>query len=224
MLQRHVGGARVNTVVLSTGWKSPHASVCKASVHAQGVGIEHRYVEASEQTPKRTKLENLVEMASDLAPDTMIAFVDGDDWLSHRGALERAAIEHAHGAWVTYGSFVQSDGKPGFAAPYPTPEYRKHPWLGTHLKTVRAGLFNRIDRAHLHYRGEWIDRGDDPSFMWPCMEMAGPDRVNFIPDVLYVYSYSTSWELTASAAERQHERDIVAHVRKLPPYERLESL
>ena len=214
----------MRTIVLSTGWKSPHADVCKASVRAQGLAIEHRYIEASEQNPRRTKLENLVEMAANLEPEDMIAFVDGDDWLARRTALSRAAEEHAAGAWVTYGSFVQSDGKPGFAEPYPTPEYRKHPWLATHLKTVRAGIFQRIDRAHLHYRGEWIDRADDPAFMWPCLEMAGADRVCFIPDTLYVYSYSTSWELTASPAERQHERDIVAHLRKLPPYERLESL
>ena len=43
--------------VLSTGFRAPTARICRASVAAQrGVQVEHRYVEASEQSPPRTKI------------------------------------------------------------------------------------------------------------------------------------------------------------------------
>lgn len=212
-------------VVLSTSLTSPNASICKASVESQeGVEVEHRCLDAADQHPRKTKIENLIDMTSNITPETILAFVDGDDWLAHKGALARAVAEHQAGAWVTYGSFVQSDGKPGFAREYATTEYRKVPWLGTHLKTIRAGLFRRIHPIDLKFNGAWIDRADDPSFMWPCMEMAGPERVKFIRDVLYVYSYESCWERTASPEERAHERAIAAYIRSLPPYDRLESL
>lgn len=220
----------MNLLVLSTGFRSDNALLCKTSVarqtglEAMGVTWSHTYIEASEQRPRKTKLENLHDAIAPLAPETVVALVDGDDHLAHRGALARVMREHAMGHWVTYGSFVQSDGKPGFAAPYLTTDYRAQQWLGTHLKTFRAGLFQRIRREDLMYRGQWIDRGDDPAFMFCCLEQAGPDRVKFIDEVLYVYSHSESWELGATPDERQHERDIVADVRSRQPYARLESL
>ncbi len=212
--------------VISTGWRSQNASVCRASVASQlGVDVQHIYIEASQQNPTQTKMQNLAETIATLPPDRVVALVDGDDFLAHRHALERIAKEHEAGAWVTYGSFVQSDGKPGFAAPYLTTDYRHQPWQATHLKTFRAGLFQRIRPEHLRQpNGEWIDRGDDPCFMWCCLELAGADRVRFIPDVLYVYHHADSWELGASLEERQHERNIVEHARQIAPYERVGSL
>jgi hypothetical protein len=191
-----------------------------------GVTWEHRYIEASEQSPPRTKLENLAEAIAPLPADTVVALVDGDDHLAHRGALARVMREHAMGYWVTYGSFVQTDGKPGFAAPYGEGEsYRATAWRLTHLKTFRAGLFNRIRREDLMFEGAWIDRGDDPAFMFPIVEQAGRDRVRHVEDVVYVYNAADSWERTQATREaKQRELAIVAHVRGLDAYERIDSL
>jgi hypothetical protein len=238
-------------VVLSTGWKHANAHICRASVARQlGAEVEHRYIEASEQYPPKTKIENLLDMVADLDPRQPVALLDGDDWLAHRHVAKRVLAEHHAGAWVTYGSFVQSDGTRGFAAPYgPQEDYRTTPWRATHLKTMRAGLLQRVRRedlmlpAHLYPKGAqahpktfrdglldvpspvFIDRGDDPAFMLPILEMAGRDRVRFLPDVLYVYDYAQSWERTiATKEEKARELAIVAHVRSLPTYQRIEAL
>lgn len=213
----------MNVVVVSTAWRSPNEAICRASVERQaGVRARHAWIEASEQKPERTKLENLTEAIAPLHPETVIALVDGDDYLAHNFALARAVSEHKAGAWVTYGSFSQSDGKAGFAQAYSDAEdYRRTPWRMTHLKTFRAGLFQRIDRADLFFEGDWIDRGDDPAFMWPIAEMAGRDRVVFVPACLYVYSLSTAWETRATRSELAHERAIVEAVRWRKPYERI---
>lgn len=220
--------SRPAITVISTAFRSPHEKICKASVLIQaGVEATHMWIEASEQTPPKTKIENLYDAIAPLHPDTVCAVVDGDDWIDHKLVLARVVHEHRErGAWVTYGSFAQSDGRPGFAAPYGEKEsYRGSDWRLTHLKTFRAGLFQRIRKDDLFFNGSWIDRGaDDQAFMFPMAEMAGRDRVHFIPERLYVYSLSTAFESTATNAQIAHLRATSQHVRSLPPYERIEAL
>lgn len=227
--------------VVSTGWKHATRNVCEMSVRSQlDVELSHTYVEASEQDPPRTKIENLREIIGRMAPDAVVALVDGDDWLAHRRALARVAREHAAGMWVTYGSFVNSDGTPGFAGLYdPDEDYRRVSWRATHLKTFRAGLFQAIRDIDLKYpsndAGEvvlsgpstcmrWIDRGDDPAFMFPILEMAGRDRTVWVRDVLYVYNEPGSWHRTASPEELEHQRRIMLLTRGRPRYARLPNL
>jgi hypothetical protein len=211
--------------VLSTGFRAPTARICRASVAAQrGVQVEHRYVEASEQSPPRTKIENLLAAVAGLAPETIVALVDGDDWLAHPRALAIIAEAHARGAWVTYGQFMSTRGEKGFARAYETSDYRKAPWCGTHLKTFRAGLMQRIRHEDLKFEGKWIDRGDDPSIKIPILEMAGPKRSCFVPEILYVYNSASNWESSAPYAARAREKAIEQFIRSKRPYAMLAGL
>ena len=225
--------------VVSTGWKHPSRSLCEASVRSQlEVEATHIYIEASEQDPKRTKMENLHEAISKLPKDTVVALLDGDDWLAGRRALRRVAQAHADGKWVTWGSFRNSDGSKGFAAPYAKGiDYRMCDWTMTHLKTFRAGLWHRIPLEYLQYPTDaggrvaitskamrWIDRADDPAFMWSCAELAGEDRCAFIQDVLVVYDEARGWHRTASDPELHHQAEIMAYNRSRPRLARIEAL
>lgn len=227
--------------VVSTGWNHPTKHVCLASVAAQlDVKVSHTYIEASEQKAPRTKMQNLVEAIGRLKPDAVVVLVDGDDWLAHRRALSRVSLAHAEGAWVTYGSFRNSDGSPGFARPYePHEEYRAATWRLTHIKSFRAGLFQKLGAADTHYPcdasgdvvlegrapcSRWIDRADDPAFMFAVAEMAGRDRVHFLRDCLYVYNDVAGWHRTAPKEELEHQAAIMAYVRGLPSYHRLPTL
>lgn len=214
-------------VVISSGWKPPTRRLCERSVAAQtGVTVEHRCIDASQQARPEVASVNQWGAAQDLPPETICALVDLDDWLMHPGALARAAHEHQRGAWVTYGSFVHSDGRPGFAAPYaPGEPWRTTPWRATHLKTMRAGLLQHIPREALDWKpGEPIDRAVDLFLMFACLELAGHDRASFIADPLYVYNLPSSFEATAAPSALGREKIIERWVRSRSPYERIASL
>lgn len=208
--------------VISTGFVAPTKEKCLASVRAQvGVDVVHHYVEAAEQVPPANVLSNVLGVVDTLDPDAVCAWLDGDDWLSHDGALARVQWMHDQGAWVTYGSFRFSDGRPGFAAEYGRDELvRSSAWRATHLKTFRAGLVQRLrpeDR-------EWPRDAAAPwdvVIMFAAIEQAGWERTTFCPEVLYVYNFASSHEWKHGPGE---ERRWEAEIRRRAPYERLEAL
>lgn len=201
--------------------------------------IGHIYFDAAEQDPPRTHWENLLTAITPLPPETVIVSLDGDDWLSTPRALEVVARAHTEGAWVTWGSFVFADGRPGFAADLPPHAWTEPPpyylgrtkgrlrhlsWITTHLKTFRAGLFQRIDPEHFKFEGQWMEHARDLALMYPVLEMAGPDRSRFIAETLYVYNMHNATEFYMTPADRAEERRQVEYVRGLPPYARVEAL
>src|SRR5258708_24786968 len=126
-------------VVISTGLNPPNKQRCIDSIQSQKrVLFRHVIIDAAEQSPPKKAMQNLVEAIAPLTPDTIVACVDLDDWLTHDHVLERVQEMHDAGAWVTYGSYVHADGRPGHARAYDRTDYRAAPWLATHLKTFRA--------------------------------------------------------------------------------------
>jgi hypothetical protein len=192
----------------------------------EGIDIGHEYIDAGDQRPPEAHFANLIAVLADEPPDTVVVALDGDDWLARPDALVHVARAHAAGAWVTWGSFVFADGRPGFAADLPPgADLRRIPWVATHLKTFRAGLFHRINPAHLKGPdGRWLEHARDLALMFPCIEMAGPERCRFIPEPLYVYNEHASTEWNATPAVLAAQARDVAYVRGLPPYERIEAL
>ena len=208
--------------VISTGWQSPSRERCLMSVRMQSAAHEHHYIEASVQSPPRTKLENLYDAIATLHPEAIVALVDGDDWLCRAEALTLVQRAHDEGAWVTWGSFEYGDGRPGFAADldWSKPVRAQH-WVTTHLKTFRAGLFHRIALADLMFDGKWIHRADDVAYMLPIVEMAGRERCKFIPQVVYAYNFAGSFEREHGPAE---ERAADRMIRSRAQYERIAAL
>ena len=184
----------------------------------------HVYIEAS-TSPEITKLQNLSRAIATLMPEDVVVLVDGDDWLATPDALSVVRRAHDDGAWVTWGSFEYADGRPGFARDLNWEwSVRAQPWVTTHLKTFRAGLFQRIAAHDLMADGKWMDRADDPAFMFPVLEMAGRDRCRFIPDVLYIYNEVAAWHRQASPDELRHQQNMHNLSRSRTPYERVEKL
>lgn len=202
---------------ISTAYNPPldARARCFASVPAFA---EHVYIDAAEQDPPLSHFENLLEAAAELPDDAIVVSLDGDDWLTP-GALERVQAEYDAGALVTYGSFKYADGRPGFARQLEG-DPRTSPWVTTHLKTFRAGLFRRIDPRHLQdAQGRWLEHARDLALMFPLLELAGP-RAHFVPDVLYVYNSANSTEVLHPET-KEAELEAVRYVRELPRYERL---
>jgi hypothetical protein len=214
-------------IVLSTGYGPATKQRCIDSVKAQkNACFEHVIVDAAEQATPLNAMENLYRALAPLAVDTVVVCLDLDDWFAHDRALETIQKLHDDGAWVTYGSYVFADGRPGHARPMEGTSYRSSPWLASHLKTFRAGLFQRIRPADLKHRDglTWLYRAVDVATMFPVMEMAGPERVRFCPDILYVYNYLSAFEWSATLPERVFETETVKDIRARKPYERVDEL
>lgn len=203
--------------VISTGLNAPTKARCKASVEAQkGPEWQHTYVEAGGQHPPKPAVENFYEVTQDCQPGDVIVMLDGDDWLAHDRVLARIAKEYEDpDVWMTYGSFVFADGRPGSAAPVVGPP-RAAPFTATHLKTFRAKLFHHADIEHSTLA--W-----DLAVMFPLLELAGT-HARFIPDVLYTYNLSSSFEWSASNADRQLEAEAALAIRSRPSYQPLDRL
>lgn len=211
----------VTTAVIGSPLRKERLDICRASVRAQqGVEVDHTVI----VRPERTKLENLVEAVRELAPEDVVALVDGDDRLAHPKALLRIAKEHERGAWLTYGSSVDEAGK-RHDAPYSTIAYRRSAFRASHLKTFRAGLLQRIRDEDLHYpSGRWIDLADDVVLMIPMLEIAGPSRIRYVHEVLYLYSRDTCWWKSVDANEQRRFYKVIESLRDKAVYERVERL
>jgi hypothetical protein len=206
----------VKFTVVSTGIADP--ARCVASVQSQiGVEVEHVCL-----GPPKSHFENLLGAISDLHGDRIVASLDLDDWLIGPRALATVAKYYEDGAMCTYGSFVYADGRPGHAAAYaPDADVRKANWLGTHLKTFRAHLFQSIRHEDLKDdSGEWLVHARDLALMFPILEMCGLGRSAFVPEPVYVYNFGTSTEFTGDEKTLRDEREAVKLVRGRKPYDR----
>jgi hypothetical protein len=209
--------------VIATGLNAPTKAKHFESIDQQ-TGCKpfmHLYVEAGDQAPRLGAMENFYRAVHTLYPDDIVVMVDGDDWLAHPRVLAKVEAMHEAGAWVTYGSYVFADGVAGHMRAYPSPDYRGLPWLATHLKTFRASLFQRLPRESFQIDGQWLEHARDLATMFPVMELAGPSRCTFCPEVLYIYNRASSFEFNASATELFAEQKQVRHVRTMRPYEAL---
>ena len=169
--------------------------------------------DAAEQLPPKIITQNLYDTIGALDPDDVVVWLDADDWLAHDRVAERVIAMHDAGALVTYGQYITSDGQPGHCQAYVRHDYRREPWYASHLKTFRAGLFQKLAPEDLQLDGEWLSLAVDVAVMLPMMEMAGPDRVLFCDEVLAVYHAPSSFEASASPEDRAREKMVEARVR-----------
>lgn len=214
--------------VISTGFAHKAKEKCIASVREQrGCDFEHVYVEASEQNPPKCALENFYDVAMTLPPDRIIACLDGDDWLANDRSLKRVAdiyAEHPE-TLVTYGQYQLAwpfGVVPG-CSPHVKPP-RQDVWRASHLKTFRAGIFQRIKKEDLMWEGKFAEFTCDQIVMFPILEMAGPDRTFFNREVIYIYDISHAQAWVRNRGEFEIAQAIERAARVKPPYERIASL
>ncbi len=146
--------------------------------------------------------------------ETVIIIVDGDDWLTSN-ALETVNEEYIEGAWMTYGSFMDTDGKPSWMGAYPQRvvrdgKYRQFAWRGSHLKTFKQWLFRKIDySAFKDDNGNWFHITGDVALMLPLLEMAR-ERAHYIPTPIYNYNVETpDNDHKTAAVEQVRIRDMI---------------
>lgn len=161
-----------------------------------------------------------------MTDETVICHVCADDALSHPGALARlAAVYEDPDVWMTYGQYrIEPGGALGHCRGYPADvvaagSYRAHPWLASHLRSYRYGLWRRIPEEQFidPETGKVWFYATDRAMMLPMLEMAR-EHARFIPDVLYAYRRHNG--NVHPALDQGH----AARVAAMPRLPRLETL
>ena len=97
----------------------------------------------------------------------------------------------------------------------------KGQWIG-HLTTWYVGFLKLMNsKDHKKASGEWYDTLYDDSFQHPLLEMAGPEHVEFVPEISYLDNKHDS---DASNHEKIVNRwNLYLELIGRKPYERVSS-
>ncbi len=119
--------------------------------------------------------------------------VDGDDWLPDSKTFQRVVDTYDSGdIWLANGSFRYHDGRPGFSQPHTTFEdIRQKPFTLSHIRTWKSFLWKSIKQEDLKdSNNNYWKIACDLAFMFPMVEMCGPEHYKFMYDVNYIYNES----------------------------------
>ena len=159
---------------------------------------------------------------------SIVAIVDGDDWLAHSQVLNHLnTVYQNKDIWLTYGQFKEwPGGDKGFCVQIPQRtmlknEYRKFPHGPSHLRTFYAGLFKKIQKEDLMYEGDFFAMTYDLAMMFPMLEMSG-GKFKFISEVLLEYNCSNP--INDHKVNQELQSSLASTIRERRPYEPLESL
>ncbi len=152
----------------------------------------------------------------------IIVEVDGDDWLPDTKVLSRINDVYSDdNVWIANGSFKYSDGRKGFAAPpRDIDNIRNEPFTASHMRTWRAFLWRAIDTDYLKDdNGQYWEVAGDLAFMFPMLEMSGPEHYRFMNEINYVYNEQNP--LNDHKVNMPAVNNIVKILRTKPKYKRL---
>jgi FkbM family methyltransferase len=145
----------------------------------------------------RNQIENIRALVND---DAVVMLLDGDDSLVNDNTLLSYFNNIYDGSTeFTYGScWSMVDNIPLISQPYPEEvkkagNYRNHHfnWIlpYTHLRTFKKYLLNNIDNSLFQdSQGKWYKAGGDGSVFYALIELADPNKVKCLQDIVYNYN------------------------------------
>lgn len=153
-------------------------------------------------TTQQFGLHNIIDAINFLNPadEDIILTIDADDWLFCKDSLKILKDKYAekpntlltHGSWVGYPNSSCVTNNSTYDIAHFIKGVRHVDWRGSHLRSFKYKLWKYVRDADLRFiDGQYYDVAWDLAMMWPMIEMAGLDRIQFIPDILYVYNQET---------------------------------
>lgn len=176
----------------------------------------------------KTALSNFVKILNSKCenPSEIINIIlDGDDYLIADDVLD--LIFHTYktrNCLLTYGSYIRASDGLYVGQKYPlrviyNNEFRKSPFLASHLKTFRHDLYLKIDQNDLKDdNGDFYKITYDMALMLPMLEMAG-FRQELISDPLYIYNDQNP--INDHKINFKYQKLIDQQIRKKNPYEKV---
>ena len=166
--------------------------------------------------------DQVIRNNESILDDDICIEVDGDDWLPDSKTLERINnIYEDKNIWIANGSFKYSNGRPGFAAPPRNIDtIRQEVFTASHVRTWRAFLWRAIEEDYLNdENGQYWKVAGDLAFMYPMIEMSGPEHYRFMTDINYVYNEENP--LNDHKVNMSSVNEIVVKIRNREQYKRL---
>jgi glycosyltransferase involved in cell wall biosynthesis len=157
-----------------------------------------------------------------ISDNEIIVEVDGDDWLPDPNVLARINDVYSNNdVWIANGSFIYNTGAHGFSSPQTNfDNLRTSRFTASHIRTWRAFLWREINENDLKdENGEYWRMTGDLAFMFPMLEMAGPEHYKFMPEVNYVYNADNP--LNDHKVDITLVDSIAKKIRTKPKYNRL---
>lgn len=173
--------------------------------------------------------------------DGVIVLLDGDDRWAHDRALATLAEAFTDvGTWLTYGRHatfqgrgtraerrfargLQRWGRPGRTRDYPRQALlertvRSVGWRAGHPLAFRRFLAEAVREEDMRDRdGRPLRVATDAALAYPMLEMAGPDHVRHLDEVLYVYNKADQHRVAWTAPSRQ--RRTLRRITRRTPYD-----
>lgn len=134
--------------------------------------------------------------------EDVIITLDGDDWFADYSTLSiikgyydrHPELLITHGSWLPYPNPELKTNN----APYTAEDWqkgiRKVNWRASHLRTFKYKVWKHLKHEDLigpdgiYARVAW-----DLAIMFPMLEMAGQNRVKFVPEKIYVYNQESPY-------------------------------
>ena len=179
-------------------------------------------IENTEKWYQPGNYDQVIRNNPDIDNNEIIVEIDGDDWLPDSKTLARIdATYKVENIWIANGSFMYSNGTRGFAAPPRDFEtLRQQQFTASHIRTWRAFLWRAIEQDYLKDdNGVYWEVAGDLAFMFPMLEMAGPEHYLFMDEVNYIYNEQNP--LNDHKVNMGKVNTTVQQLRARPKYERL---
>jgi len=141
-------------------------------------------------TEKKFKLKNLDELISTFDDEDIVIELDGDDFLLNPDVVgDIRQIYSDKKVWLTNGSFMYSNGDPGFSAKCNPETVRRDVFRFSHLRTWKTFLWKSIPKNYLKDdNGEYFKSAADVAYTFSLLELAGEENYRFLPKLYYVYN------------------------------------
>jgi len=139
---------------------------------------------------KKFKLKNLDELITTFDDEDIVIELDGDDFLLNSnvvGDIRRVYSDKK--VWLTNGSFMYTNGDPGFSQKCNPNTVRKDAFRFSHLRTWKTFLWKAIPKNYLRDdNGEYFKSAADVAYTFSLLELAGEENYRFLPELYYVYN------------------------------------
>jgi len=124
----------------------------------------------------------------DMAPSDVVAILDGDDWLLET-CLEKVWAAHNSGYDFVYTDEEIDGQNHSIAGPLiASAPVRHQSWRFSQLRSFKRYLFDMLeDETFLDRDGNYFRAAGDLALYMPMAELVGPEKIHYIPELLYHY-------------------------------------